>query len=146
MKTKAKTNSFIIIKQITLLWVIIFFAYACGKEIVPPQAEITKIYNITDNSATVDVKVTKQSNAWAGEYFSLSVDSISKKGEKTQVQYVYFAKDSDSLNNFYTAKISNLKSKTQYYLYLIFSGYYDIGGPNQTETDTIGTTKTFTTN
>lgn len=79
--------------QLTTLCFIIIFNYACKKEIIPPQAEITNIYNITDSSANVDVKVTKQSNAEYGD-LDLIVDSTSISGSKTQVQFIYFSPSS----------------------------------------------------
>ena len=143
------TNLFRKIKQFLTLCFIIFFANACvqKKDIIPPQAEIINIYNITDSSANVDVKVTKQSNAESGE-LGLLIDSLSITGSKIQVQTFSFNPPSGvaKLNDTYTTKISKLKSKTQYSISLGYYGVFDVGGPNEEKNFTIGTPKTFITN
>lgn len=127
-------------------FLILFLIISCEqKTAIPPQAEITNIYNITDSTAQVDVLVTKPSNAQGDEGFGLIVDTISINGNIIEVQTVDFSVI-DRLTNNYSAKISNLKSKTHYSIYLSYTGEFDIGGPDQLETFNIGSPKTFTTN
>ncbi len=98
------------------------------KPIIPPKAEITNIYNVTNNSAYVDIEVTKQSNAEVG-FLALIIDSMSKVNTKTQVQYIAVTPQSViTFNNKYTIIISNLKSKTLFSIYLLFTGSFDLGG------------------
>ena len=126
----------------------VFVFSTCGKktEIIPPKAEITNIYNITDSTANVDVTVTQQSNA-EYEFFGLIVDSTSTTGSITQVQIITFTRESViKLNNSYSTKISKLKSQTQYSIHLYLDGYFDIGGPTDKHSFNIGEKKSFTTN
>ena len=128
-------------------FLILFLIISCEqKTAIPPQAEITNIYNITDTSANVDVQVTKQSNANGVEEMSLVIDSITKTGNKLKVEMWGLTGSTYTLNSSYSTVITNLKSKTQYYIYLNFQGIYDIGGSNATENFNIGSPKTFTTN
>jgi hypothetical protein len=146
MKTTQTKDIMTLIKQCLLCFMILLVS-SCFKYYtnIPPKAEITNIYNITESSATVDVKVTKQSNANYVVDFHLSVDTI---GNPYNVQTINLIDTVvNSLNNSYTTVISKLKSKTLYSLSLYFYGNFDTGGPNQGEWQgfTIGATKTFTT-
>ena len=125
--------------------IVFFYIVACAKQAIPPQADITNIYNITDTSVNVDVQVTKQSNSQYDIGLSLIVDSVPINGNKIKVQQVYFDVV-DRLASSYSTKISNLKNKTLYSIYLYYGGVFDIGGPNESEYFTIGSPKTFTTN
>ena len=140
-------NHFKLLYQ-TCVFVIMLSAWSCiyDPPIIPPKAEITNIYSITDNSAVVDVKVTRQSNASSCS-FGLSIDSISDDGLKHNITDIKFnGNDNGSnLKELYTIPISNLKSKTKYILQLGFGGMFDIGGPNELRSFTIGEEKTFTT-
>ena len=151
MKPHPNINLSANIKYFVTLCLIALFVGACVKmkEIIPPKAEITNIYNITDSTVNVDVQVTRQSNAWQ-EHFYLNVDSISNAGDKFQVQTISLNPSNNAplfhLNNSYSTKISKLKIKTKYSLGLYFSGEFDLGGPNEWHNFSIGELKSFTTN
>lgn len=134
---------------IKFLIVICFITFcACQKNqpiIIPPKAEITNIYNITDSTAQVDVQVTSQSNAQVDDDFGLIIDSISLNGNKIQVSIENFNVERRLINS-YSTKISNLKSKTQYYVYLYYGGEFNIGDTYEMEFFDIGSPKIFTTN
>ena len=49
-----------IIKYLIVICFIIFCACQKNPAIIPPEGEITNIYNITDSSANVDIQIRKQ--------------------------------------------------------------------------------------
>ncbi len=134
-----------------IFWITIFFVvfyfYSCQKNtnqsFIPPNANIS---NITDSSAQVDVQVTKQSNAHSDNFLSIMVDSVSLNGNKFQVNSLnFFVIGYSKLDSSYSAKISNLKSKTKYYLKLEFADT-DATGLALSVNGQVGSTKSFTTN
>ncbi len=132
---------------------ILFIISSCipdqkSTSIISTKAEITNIFNITDTSAYVNVKVTQQSNAEAIDGFGIAIDSISAAGISYPLlsQSVGLCSDTYTLDSSYTAIMTHLKNNTKYSIYLSFTGEWDIGGPNQTFSFDIGSPKTFTTN
>lgn len=126
--------------------VIMVYLIAC-EEVVPPDAEITKVYNITDTSAYVDIKVYQQPQALAIEGFGIEVyfDSVTNNNGISPkiVQYINIMGSNNTINTSYTTIISHLKCKTQYSVNLYFGGEV-FGGPNYVDYFN-GSSKTFTT-
>jgi len=136
-------------RGIKFLIVICFITFcACQKNqpIIFPEAEITKIYN-TDSTAQVDLQVTSQSNSHTDGSISIIVDTITFSGNKVEATNVNL--NMDGYGHFlgsYSTKLSNLKSKTQYYISLYYEGVFDYGETYEYEGGFIGSSKTFTTN
>ncbi len=131
-----------------ILYFPLLFITACSDEdsAIPPQAEITNIYNVTDSSVNVEVIVSRQSNAEGQQTLELIIDSISESGNKMQfTKYPLTPAVNSYLKNSYTATISNLKNKTQYFIYLYFYGEFNLFGTALFENFDIGSPKTFTT-
>jgi hypothetical protein len=133
---------------ITVIFIVFEF-YSCQKDstFIFPKAEITNIYNITLSTAQVDFQVTSQSNAHTDRSFSIIVDTITFNGNKIEVTNVNLNMDGyGKFAGTYSTKLSNLKSKTQYYISLYYDGVFDYGETYEDEGGFIGSPKTFTTN
>jgi hypothetical protein len=107
-----------------------------GPTAIPPSAQITNIYDITDSSAQVDVQVTKLSNAENGA-FGLSVTSNVGSNQNFGIATL------PTIGN-YSIKISNLTNNTIYSLQIYFEGTFG-GGTTYEEDFNIGAPKSFTT-
>lgn len=77
----------------------------------------------------------------------IAVDSVSNSGNlPTNHKAILNPDEYSPLNNDYTSTISGLSSKTKYYIFLRYSGTFDIGGPNEMGIFNIGEGKIVTTN
>ncbi|NJO68511.1 MAG: hypothetical protein HC830_03850 [Bacteroidetes bacterium] len=134
------------LKTVIPALLIILLASSCFKDhpIIPPKAEITRIYDITEHSAVFEIKVTGHSNAQS-EILNYRVDSISLNQTKIEVQFIYFTHGVRRLNDSYTDTITNLSGQTTYTITLVYNGYFDIGGPNEWKSFTLGKAQSFTT-
>ena len=120
-----------------------FFLLGCNlinePKVIPPSAQITNIYNITDSSAQFTVQVTQQSNATNGNllisvYYGASISNLDTA----------FNLSNDPLPTSISGKISNLKGQTEYTIQLYFNGTFG-GGTTYEEDFNIGSPKSFTT-
>ena len=136
-----KFNLLILVFSLILLW-------GCSGVFnnpvyIPPSAQITNIYNITDSSAQVDVQITEQSNAqWGG--MDLFVYFYGTLPSSNYVSGIIIG--NDPLPTSFSGKISNLKSQTEYSLQLYFEGQFDNNGGQIAKDFYVGTPKTFKTN
>jgi len=117
---------------------------SCFKtDIIPPQAEITNIYNITDTSASFDVVVTSQSNAEYDETYMIWIDSLKITPISFPTYTVYFYPP--VLDSIYTVTVRGLNSNTHYFSRIHYEGLFDIGGPTDLKQFFLGEQKEFTT-
>ena len=126
----------------TLICLLITFVLqACfdKAEIIFPEGEITRIYNITDTSATFDVVITRPSNAQWDEAYEIWLDTIPLE-ENPPLEAGGSAPDT-----FFTITVSELMSNTHYFARLRYYGTFDVGGPNESMNRFIGEQKEFTT-
>lgn len=115
-------------------------------EPIYPSAQITKIFNVTDTSAQINVQVTSQSNSsdnYGTNYLHLQV-FLGPAVQNTILQDNYLAED--PLPASITVRISRLSSHTEYTIQLFYSGYFIGDGGDGELSSSIGSPRTFTTN
>jgi hypothetical protein len=138
---KVIINKYLTMKFIFLiLGFCLFFLLGCNyinePTAIPPSAQITNIYDITDTSAQVDVQISGNTNAQSG-YLYLNV-------YKNNVMIISSPAYSTPLSASYSFSISKLNEQTEYSLQLYFSGIFG-GGTSYEQDFNIGSPKSFTT-
>ena len=122
----------------------IFQSCIKNPDIIPPEAEITNIYYITDTSARFDVVVTSHSNAQYGDSYRIWIDS----SEITLFAFPLYSKSCCyplTLDSIYSVTITELFPNTRYFARIYYEELFDIGGPNEMKTFLLGEPKEFTT-
>jgi len=112
-------------------------------DIIPPEAEITEIYNITDTSASFTIVVTSESNSQWDSGFEIWLDTLSVEESSPPISGSSIGPD--AIVGLYNVTISELSSDTHYFARIHYSGVFDIGGPNELEHYFIGEQKEFIT-
>jgi hypothetical protein len=148
------------INNIILTLIIILSTISCEKtyDSIPPSVSIARIYNITNNSAQIDLNITNNTNGIPKQgNLYLNIDSISKSGNDTvcQKDTIYsFDTIPQGMSGLVTVKISNLRENTKYLVSIWFEDHFKISdegggmGDNplyEDRTLSIGEIKTFTT-
>jgi len=136
-----------IMKIKNLLIVIIFgiFLQTCDKtEIIPPEAEIVEISDITDTSASFKVILTSWSNAQDGEHIKIWIDTLEITLFSPPLYGSMFLTPT-VLDSIYTVTVTGLYPHTHYYSRIYYDGLFDIGGPTDLKMFLLGEQKEFTT-
>ncbi len=111
-------------------------------DIIPPEAEITEIYGITDSSASFSVVVFKKSNAQWDYGYEIWLDTVPLE---ERLPLIAKSLTEVVLDSFYIANLTGLYSNSQYFARIRYYGVYDIGGPNDLKESFVGEQKEFTT-
>ena len=111
-------------------------------DIIPPEVEISAIYNVTDTSASFEVIVTHQSNAQWDSFYEIWVDTSTISINSFPPNNSYLSPlEKDTMQT----TISELKNSSHYFARVHYEGVFDIGGPNERKRFLLGEEKEFTT-
>ena len=132
------------ITKITIMLFSGIILYSCFKQpdIIPPEAEIVELKDITDTSASFKVIVTSWSNAEYDEYITIWIDTLEITLTSPIFSYPFYPMVLDSI---YTVDVTGLYPNTHYYSRIYYDGLFNIGGPNEMKTFLLGEEKEFTT-
>ena len=131
--------------RINYLLVVILFGIllqSCTKvEIIPPETEITNIYNVTDSSADFDITVISPSNAEWDDGYDICFDTVLILEHHISL----YGAGPFAIDSFLSVTVPGLQSNTHYFVRLLYYGTFNIGGPNELQYFYVGEPKEFTT-
>jgi len=119
--------------------------YSCCKQpdIIPPEAEIVEITDITDTSASFKVILTSWSNAEQDEFISIWIDTLNITFSALPIFIETFYPL--VLDSIYTVDVTGLYPNTHYFSRIYYKGSFDIGGLIDYLSFLLGEEKEFTT-